>query len=459
LELELLGKEQEFRQQLGGDTLMSALLGGPRTGGAPPPAGATAPSGAVKVAGTTPSVDLTTPTGQQEAVAGVREGRIKVTDEILAIASRVAPKMLPFLQEMRKSQVEEEKNEIARATYEGTTRKVKPLGLDTEREMDRAEYAEYQAKLNEANTANDEQIMLRYYKKKGWLEKNQLDESKPAKEGEPPAPIPRAKSATQLEAEKEAAVQTARDRSKGAEELATKLRLRADAAFDNTNTADDMIGYAKNNPKILEALNVPGVFGAVVRASEQGIKFGDFSVSLPAKTLAEANLDKNDLAALQIFAQKSAELQSRGRQLNRTPGEGAISDFETKLLGSIYALPSDSQRAVILKSEALKLQSMFDEDRFALWTQKSKQPGYTYDDFTGDKEYKALKTEYKKTLDRVRDENLDLLTPKKKVDASKPPASANPPASPPAKLTPPANELPHEKFIREREERDAKRKP
>jgi hypothetical protein len=43
-----------------------------------------------------------------------------------------------------------------------------------------------------------------------------------------------------------------------------------------------------------------------------------------------------------MFAQKSSELQTRGRQLNRTPGEGSMSDFETKLLGGIYALPSDN---------------------------------------------------------------------------------------------------------------------
>jgi hypothetical protein len=268
----------------------------------------------------------------------------------------------------------------------------------------------------------------------------------------------KARRQAEIDIDKDTRTDLLKNRGKASEELASKLRTRADAAFDNTNTADDMIGYAKNNPKILEALNKPGVFGAIVRASEQGIKFGDFSVSLPAKTLAEANLDANDLAALQIFAQKSAELQSRGRQLNRTQGEGAISDFETKLLGSIYALPSDSQRAVILKSEALKLQSMFDEDRFALWARKSKQTGYTYDDFTTDTDYKTLKTEYKKTLERVRQENLDLLTPKKKADASKPPAAPPKPAAvPPAPAqTPPANELPHEKFKREKAEREKK---
>jgi len=527
LEQELLGKEMELRQQLGADQLMSEVFKQSR--GSPAPAGGAVPMSQSNVAGAAPSVDLRTQSGQQKAVSDVRQGRIQVTDELLMLASRVAPKLLPFFQEMRRSQTEEDKIRIERDKYEATLRPVKPLGLPTERQLDRREYAEYEAKLQEAEDKNDEQILLRYYRKKGWLETEQLARMKPSNVkptdgGASPASatspasttpttdaipavsgasnvggtsavsgastslgetsssgIPRAKTPSQLEEEKarrelEIAIEKKRreseididkdtrtelqkSRVKASEEVASKFRLQADAAFANTTTADDMIGYAKNNPKILQALNKPGVFGAIVRASEQGIKFGDFSVSLPAKTLAEANLDANDLAALQIFAQKSAELQSRGRQLNRTPGEGAISDFETRLLGSIYALPSDSQRAVILKSEALKLQSMFDEDRFALWTQKSKQPGYTYDDFVGDTEYKKLKTDYKKTLDRVREENLDLLTPKKKADASKPPSSANPPVVPSAKSTPPANESVHERFIRERAEREVQRKP
>jgi len=133
-------------------------------------------------------------------------------------------------------------------------------------------------------------------------------------------------------------------------------------------------------------------------------------------------------------------LQSRGRQLNRTPGEGSTSDYETKLLGGIYALPSDSQRAIILKSDALIMQGMFDEQRFKLWTQKSKQSGYTYNDFLVDDDYKAIKADYRKTLDRVREENLDLLSPKKKEKApetpAKPPAPA--PAAPPKPAPVPA---------------------
>jgi hypothetical protein len=109
-----------------------------------------------------------------------------------------------------------------------------------------------------------------------------------------------------------------------------------------------------------------------------------------------------------------------------------MSDFETRLLGGIYALPSDSARAIILKSDALILQGMFDENRFKLWNQKSKQPGYTYNDFLVDDDFKALKESYRKTLDRVREENLDLLTPRRRESGARPSSGAAPASAPAA---------------------------
>jgi hypothetical protein len=175
LEMELLAKEQEFRQQLGGDQLMSALLGGPRTGAsttAPTPAG-----GAV-VTDTSAPIDLKTQSGQQQVVAGVRSGRIQVTDEILAIASRVAPKMLPFLEAMRKSQYEERKNELAQADLDfkksSEKRKIVPRGLRTEREMNASEYAKYEAAKAQYFNDGDENKLLDFYDRMGWLESEQV---------------------------------------------------------------------------------------------------------------------------------------------------------------------------------------------------------------------------------------------------------------------------------------------
>ena len=443
LEMELLAKEQELRQQLGGDQLISALMGGPKNVGAPAPAGGavTTPDGQLRVPGTASPVDVATAPNPNQVLTAARQGRIPITDEVLLLASRVAPKMLPTLTEIRKAQEGEEKNRIEREKLGQDKRKAIPRGLRTEREMNVAEYAEYQNALNRYFDDGDENKLLEFYDRKGWLESEQIrgrkitpkpaDGTAPTEGGAPP-PIPRAKSASEQKADEAAAETTSKGRAEAAEKMASRLGLQAEAAFENTNIAQDMIGYAKNNPLVFDIMNRPGLANAVARAVQEGANVGNFNINLPAATIKQYELSGNDLTALQMFMQKSAQLQSRGRQLNRTPGEGSTSDYETKLLGGIYALPSDSQRAIVLKSDALILQGKFDEERFKLWNQKSKQSGYTYNDFLVDDDFKALKADYRKTLDRVREENMDLLSPKKK---DKTPAATSPTPAKPATPT------------------------
>lgn len=441
LEMELLGKEQELRQQLGGDQLISALMGGQKTG-APAPAGGavTTPTGELRVPGTASPVDVATAPNPQQVLTAARQGRIPITDEVLLLASRVAPKMLPTLTEIRKAQEGEEKNRIERERLgveqeklQQSTTKVTPRGTRTERDMTFAQRKEYDAALKQYFSDGDEQKLLSFYDSKGWLDPEQVRGRKIPKAGETSEPIPRSKSQSEIDADKETATQTAKGRAEAAEKLASRLGLQAEAAFENSNIANDMIGYAKNNPLVFDIMNRPGLAGSVSRAVEAGVNAGNFNISLPASVIKQYELSGNDLTALQMFMQKSAQLQSRGRQLNRTPGEGSTSDYETKLLGGIYALPSDSQRAIILKSDALKMQGMFDEERFKLWNKKSKESGYTYNDFLVDDDYKAIKADYRKLLDRVREENLDLLSPKKKEKAPETPAK---PAAPAASAPP-----------------------
>jgi hypothetical protein len=435
LEMELLAKEQELRQQMGGDQLISTLLGGPKTS-APAPAGGavTSPTGELRVPGATSPVDVANAPNPTAVLNAARQGRIKITDEILLLANRVAPKMLPTLTEIRKAQNEEEKLQIDR---DKTLRKAIPRGLRTEREMNLAEYAQYQAALQQYLQDGDENKLLNFYDTKGWLESEQVRNRKitpkpadgTAPAGGKPAPISPARSASEQKGEEVAVETTAKGRAEAAEKMASRSGLQAEAAFENTNIANDMIGYAKNNPLVFDIMNRPGLANAVARAVQEGANVGNFNINLPAATIKQYELSGNDLTALQMFMQKSAQLQSRGRQLNRTPGEGSTSDYETKLLGGIYALPSDSQRAIILKSDALKMQGMFDEARFKLWLEKRELPGMNYDKFLVDDDYKALKADYRKTLDRVREENMDLLAPKKK---DKTPATSTAPASAPA---------------------------
>jgi hypothetical protein len=439
--MELAGKEQEFRQQLTGDNLISGLISGQRINGAPAPAGGavTTPTGGLRVSGTASPVDVVSADRNAQLAKTIKDaeqGRIKITDELLLVVSAAAPKKLPFLQEMRKSQEGEEKNRIAQAELDfklkSEKRKTVPRGLRTEREMNADEYNKYEAARRQYLADGDENKLMAFYDDMGWLESEQVRNRKIPKAGEASTPISTARSSSEQKAEETAAETTAKGRAEASEKMASRLGLQAEAAFGNSKIADDMIAYAKNNPRILEAMNQPGIIGAIKRAAEEGIKVGNYSVSVPSKTLSEANLTAEDLTALQLFAQNYAELQTRGRQLNRTPGEGSTSDYETRLLGSIYALPTDSQRAVILKSDALKLQGRFDEARFKLWVEKRDLPGMNYDKFLVDDDYKELKSDYRKTLDRVREENMDILTPKKKDKKATAPATTTPaPTAPP----------------------------
>jgi hypothetical protein len=514
LEMELAGKEMELRQQLGGDAFVNKLMGRTAAPAGSAPAGAPAPvTQAPGEAGRTmppmapASGAPASGAGQnpQQVLNAAAQGRIKITDEVLLMASRINPKILPTLQEMRRSQETDEKNRIDRERLgvEQTRlgqdkRDVVPRGLTTKRSMDVAEYAEYQAKLKEYNKTGNEKALLQYFDDKGWLEQEQVrnlagkdgtrkkisdvdynnliaktaqelvtDQALAQQKALAPGEITQAQKLSDMKVAAEIAAatgkaavevqrdidiargkiainveeaglkETAQSRAKDAEAKATKMATQAELAFGNIIASNDIIAFARSNPRITQAMNQPGVFGALTRAAQEGISFGNFSVNLPAQTLANATLTKDDLTALQMLAQKLAELQVRGRQLNRTPSEGSMSDYETKLLGAIYALPTDSQRALILKSEALKLQSMFDEERFKLWSQKSKKPGYTYNDFMVDDDYKSLKSDYRETLDRVREDNVDLLSQKKP-----PAASAAPPPAPAASAPAPAASAP-----------------
>jgi len=369
----------------------------------------------------------------------------------------VAPKLLPTLKEIRTAQEGEEKNRIEREKLEQSTTKVTPRGTRTERDMTYSQRKEYQAALDQYFADGDEQKLLNFYDRKGWLDPEQVRGRKIPKAGETAEPIPRSKSQSEIDAEKETTTKTAALRAEEAEKAAGRLLSSGRIAFANSNTADDMIGYATNNPRVFEIMNKPGIAGSVARAAKEGLTSGNFTVNIPSDKILDYKLTTDDLTALQMFAQKSSELQTRGRQLNRTPGEGSMSDFETKLLGGIYALPSDSQRAIILKSQALKAQSAFDRAAAEMWIKKSKEPGYNYNDFSLDKDFLALQKDYEATLKDMRQNNLDLLTPKKKEKATTAPAPApSAPAkpatapSPAPSATPPATEAPKNETYSER---------
>ena len=525
LELELAGKEMEFRQQLAGDTLMGNIFRNARGPVGAPAAVAGASAGAAPAAAPASSVATAEVAAVQNSpaaaaqVQGAVNGRLPVTDEHIVWANRYAPKMVPVLEKIMTRQLEDEKLQVSKKTLENQireteqkTRKITPVGLRTERDITNKEYDQYRAKLKE--TGGDPLKMNQYYAEQGWLEQEQARALSAANAGKGTEKLSDAdyakliaSTAKELETQQKIAEQaglapgklkeakdlsavkiaediaiatgkstvevkrdldiaagkglievqtaldiargklpiavqeeeqktTAKARAEAAETKATKLLSAAEAAFANTEIANDMIGYVNSTPKAFGLLAKPGLGNAVMRAMEQGIQASagatSFSFSIPASIVAQYKLNQDEIDALNLFGQKTGQLQINSRQLNRTPSEGSTSDFETKMFGAIYAMPSDSARVIVLKSEALKNQGVFDTERAKLWVEKSKKPGYTYNDFmTSDKDYAALKGQYQGLLQRLREENSDLF----KGKAAAPPAAA---AAPPAASASPA---------------------
>jgi hypothetical protein len=453
---------------MGSDVFLGALVNRGRGNAPPPAAGAvTTPTGAPRIKGTASPVDLvstpTRPTAAQ-VVDGVKAGRIPLDEETILMSKNIDPKLPEILRGMREIQLKEDAAILERDKYEGTTRPVKPLGMLTERQMDRKEYDEYQTKVKEANAANDEQILFRYYKDKGWLEGNQLRDYKPAKEGEAPAPIPRAKSQAELDAEKSGMEATAKERATASEARGNMVLNRGENAINMEALATDVLSLTDSNTRAFDLMKSASVRDSVLRAIEQGADIGvgpmSVRINLPVRVVLQGNkeykLTDDDIAALQLFQQKQSAITAEMRKMARTPGEGATDKAEGQLYAAIGILPTDSSKVLALKSEAMIQRARYDARAAELWSQYQDQfPNKSFTYFQNNNpEFKELQKNYVRTLNDMRDKNADTLRSSPKKDSS----SATPSATPPAKSAPSANELPHEKFKREKAEREARAK-
>jgi len=468
LEMELLGKEQELRRQMGSDVFLGALVNRGRGNAPPPAAGAvTTPTGAPRIKGTASPVDLVSapvrPTANQ-VIDAVKAGRIVIDDETILMSKNIDPKLPDILRAMREGQLKEDTFNLERDKFLGTTRPIKPLGMLTERQVDRKEYEEYLAKVDEANNANDEQILFQYYKKKGWLEGSQLRDAKPTKAGEPPASIPRPKSQAELDAEKSGMEATAKERATASEARGNMVLNRGENALNMEALATDVLSLTDSNAKAFNLMQNATVRDSVLRAIEQGasVTAGPMTVALnlPVRVAIQGNkeykLTNDDIAALQLFQQKQSAITAEMRKMARTPGEGATDKTEGQLYAAIGILPTDSAKVLALKSEAMIQRARYDARAAELWSQfQDDNPNRSFTYFQqNNPEFKELQKNYVRTLNDMREKNADTLRSSPKKDSS----SATPSTAPPAKSAPPANELPHEKFKREKAEREARAK-
>jgi hypothetical protein len=194
-----------------------------------------------------------------------------------------------------------------------------------------------------------------------------------------------------------------------------------------------MSAWASSNPRVFQLMQTATLKDAILRSAE---KMGA-PLNISPRTISEYQLTNNDIEAMQMFAQKSAQLTVELRRSSRTPGEGATSESEGKLYAQVEALPTDTARVIGLKSELLELRADYDKAAATLWVDwRDENPGKSFDKFRlGSDEFKNLRKSYDSVLEAVRKANTDLF---RTTPAATPSAPANPPASSPAPSGQPA---------------------
>jgi hypothetical protein len=369
----------------------------PTPGGAPTAGGApgTAPQGG----------------GSPVIATGAPRKTKMITDEDIAIAYDLGGKDFGDQLEKQARLQREDVKDIGGRPYSLSQQKFLEQNPDTIIEADFGRYVgpkkvpfsvfkEWQGIKEKADAANNPEIENEWFRKKNWI-------SSPS--GQTPRTPDEEKTQRELDA----------DRIKRQNEEESKKIGALDTAFlasrRNINTANDMISFATTNKRAFELLNNPGIKDAIGRALQEGVNAGNTNIRLPIQQLATYKLDKDDRDALTLYLQGVAKLQVQSRKL--LEGQGSITESEGRLTNDLQALPSDTARVVRLKSEALILDSKFDQAVHKAWTDYTdKNPSGTFRKFLQSDELTKIRDQYDQQADRIRKNNADLLG---KVDTKK----------------------------------------
>jgi hypothetical protein len=244
----------------------------------------------------------------------------------------------------------------------------------------------------------------------------------PPEDGKPSSAESSMRTSSQRELDRKAEEETQKARITKSEERASVLIDRGQAADNTKQIALDMSAYADSNPRVFQLMQTATLKDAVLRSIE---KMGA-PLNIDPRTILQYKLEDKDIEALQMFAQKSAQLTVELRKASRAPGEGATTESEGRLYAQVEALPTDTARVIGLKSELLALRTDYDKAAATLWVDwREQNPGKSFDKFRlSSDEFKALRKSYDSTLEAVRKANTDLLSTKA--------PSATPQAKPPS---------------------------
>ena len=176
------------------------------------------------------------------------------------------------------------------------------------------------------------------------------------------------------------------------------------------NTAETMNRLVFDNPRAFELLSKPGIANAIMRAADEGIQIGLVgSIKLPTAELAKYDLPQEDLDTLNVFANQMAIAKNANRQMTRVVGEGAMSDFETKLANQMLEVPNASPEAIRMINQYTMMRARHLEQKHELWVQMREQ-GMSATQALTSPQMRELEQGYQSALRAVAQQNASILS-------------------------------------------------
>lgn len=176
------------------------------------------------------------------------------------------------------------------------------------------------------------------------------------------------------------------------------------------NTAETMNRLVYDNPRAFELLSKPGIANAIMRAADEGIQIGLVgSIKLPTAELAKYDLPQEDLDTLNVFANQMAIAKNANRQMTRVVGEGAMSDFETKLANQMLEVPNASPETIRMINQYTMMRARHLEQKHELWA-KLREQGMSATDALTSPQMRDLEQGYQGALRAVAQQNASILS-------------------------------------------------
>jgi len=216
-----------------------------------------------------------------------------------------------------------------------------------------------------------------------------------------------------------AALEETRGIAKSAVESYDLARKASEQSGTLFTSAENILNLVKEQPDAFRTvLNRPGIAGAIMRAANEGISTGVAGkISLPANEIANAKLNESQLTTLQMYANQIALAKNANRQMTRVPGEGAVSDFETKLMNAMLEVDYATPQAIQFINELTMLRARHAELRFET-INRLRDSGLTLSKVLTHPDMQDVKTGYESALRGLAKRNAQMLKPSRETETA-----------------------------------------